>query len=60
MKAIELRASVEWDESRSYDHAEVEVARAPWFSRRWTRTRSPAEALRVIEEQVIGWLREAE
>jgi type IV secretory pathway ATPase VirB11/archaellum biosynthesis ATPase len=55
-KAIELRASVEWDGTRTYDHIDVEVARASAFSRRSTKTCSPTEALGTIEDQLTSWL----
>jgi len=55
-KAIQLNASVDWAKSRIYEHAEIEVARARPLSRRWTRTRSSADALLMVEEQLNGWL----
>ena len=58
-RAIELNASVEWSESKIYDHVDVEVAWAGPLARRWTRTRSSAEALAMVEEQLTGWLRDA-
>lgn len=55
-KSIELAASVQWDASRIYDHVHVEVARRPWFSRRWMRMQSSTEALSEIEAQLSHWL----
>jgi hypothetical protein len=44
-KSMEIHASIEWDRSRTYDHAHVEVARRAWFSRRWRIVRSLATAV---------------
>ena len=56
-KSIELLASVEWEAPRIYDHAHAEVARRPWFSKRWKTTRPLPAAVRHIETTLSEWLR---
>lgn len=57
--SIELYAGVEWEDSRIYDHAHVEVVRRPWFSRRWERLRSLREAVDELDARLAEWLTEA-
>jgi hypothetical protein len=57
-KSWELYAEIEWESSRIHEHVHAEVARRPWFSRRWKRIRSLIEAVGVIETKLAEWLRE--
>jgi hypothetical protein len=57
-KSIELYAGVEWDRSHMYDHTHAEIARRPWFSRRWQRVRSLRDATEKIEADLAEWIRE--
>jgi hypothetical protein len=56
-KSIELNAGLEWEASRIYDHAHVEVARRRWFSPQWKRVRSLREAVDEIDSKLAEWLR---
>lgn len=55
-KSMELNAGIEWDRSRTYDHAHVQVARRAWFSRRWTIERSLPSAVEEMTAILAGWL----
>jgi hypothetical protein len=55
--SLELHAGVQWAASRIYDHVHVEVARRPWFSRRWSEVRSLAEAVSEMEAKLAEWTR---
>jgi len=56
-KSLELNAGVEWDASRTYEHAHVKVARRPWFTSRWEDIRSLGEAVDEMETRISEWLR---
>jgi hypothetical protein len=58
-KHLELQAGVEWEASRIYEHSHAEIARRPWFSRRWQRVRSLEEAVDQINTKLAEWLRQA-
>jgi hypothetical protein len=55
-KSMELHAGIEWDRSRTYDHAHVVVARRVWFSRRWRIVRSLPTAVGELDTILAGWL----
>jgi hypothetical protein len=58
-KSIELQAGVEWETSRINEHTHAEIARRPWFSRRWQRIRSLEEAVDQINTKLAEWLKQA-
>ena len=58
-KSLEFSTGVEWEASRIYDHTHVEVARRPWFSRRWERIRSLREAVDELDTRLAEWLQNA-
>ena len=58
-RSVELSAGVEWETPSLYEHAHAEIARRPWFSRRWETVQSLAEAVGQINTKLTEWLREA-
>jgi hypothetical protein len=59
-KSLELHAGVQWAASRIYDHVHVEVARRPWFSRRWDEVRVSGRSRREMETELAEWTRRSD